>query len=267
MERTPDEFVERLCDIFDEVRRVLRSDGTCWVNLGDTYRDGELVGIPWMSAFGLKSRGWRLRGEIIWRKPNALPEVAADRPARCHEQLFLFAKDRRYWYDGDAIRTPLRPQTLTTHGRSLRVAGSETDKRNRAHGWSARTPVRQPKLGPDGRSMGAAARTVWQDAAEEVIERLRSALEVGDESVWSIAHDRWKGEHTSTFPRALVRKCIVAGCPVDGVVLDPFLGTATTIEAALAAGRRGLGIELNEALATEQERRLSGVQLGIGGVA
>lgn len=283
LEETPQLFVARLVEIFREVRRVLRSDGTCWVNLGDTYVGGKnggvgassltshrnhnavraaaqalggtrhrhapgvqakgLVGVPWRCALALQDDGWILRSEIIWQKPSAMPESVRDRPSRDHEHLFLLTKTQRYWYDADAIRTPLKAKTLTAHGAPDRVA-KDDDPLNRTSKIARDNPRRIAKLDDEGRLVGANARTVW-----------------------SIAQEPWSGKHTSTFPRELARRCIVAGCPVNGIVLDPFVGTATTIEAALAAGRRGVGIELNEALATEQERRLSGVQLGIGGVA
>jgi len=281
LEASPRAFVERLASVFDEVWRVLSPKGTCWVNLGDTYLAGKnggigastltshrnhdaarkawtatsergtprrvpgmrrktLVGIPWRFALEMIDRGWILRADIVWKKPNALPESVRDRPSRSHEYVFLFSRSPRYFYDPDVLRTPLRPQTLTTHGRSLRVAGPETDKRNRAHGWAARAPKRQAKIGPDGKPMGANAR-----------------------SVWTIAQEPWDGEHTSTYPRELVRRCVLAGCPEGGLVFDPFAGTGTSVAVAVEYGRRGLGIELCESLAPEIERRFSGLQLAI----
>lgn len=282
LESSPEAFVERLTTIMREARRVLRTDGTCWINLGDSYtggrtggmgktrltsgrnheaakvaaariraRDGgthrtakglkpkELVGIPWRVAFALQSDGWWLRSEVIWHKPSAMPECVRDRPSRDHEHVFLLTKSRHYYYDADAIRTPLRPKTLTAHGSPARTART-SDTLVRAANWARSSSAKRvAKRDPEGHIMGANARTVW-----------------------SITQDRWFGAHTSTFPRALARRCILAGCPMGGLVLDPFVGTGTTLEVALQTSRRGLGIEINPEVGAEIERRLAWTQLG-----
>lgn len=307
MEETPDGFVRRLVSIFDDVRRVLTPDGVVWLNLGDTYTGGrnggigassltsqrnhiaarkawlasptrthrsapgikqkELVGIPWRVALAMQSAGWFLRSEIVWCKPTAMPESVRDRPSRDHEHVFLLSRSKRYFYNADAIRTPLRPSTLTTHGRSIRGSRGEDDDRVRSHGWAKRAPKRIAKVDEDGNLIGANARTVWRTAIEEEIARLQRALEVGSESVWPIVQDRWEGEHTSTFPVALARRCILAGCPIGGTVLDPFCGTGTTLAAALEVGRESIGIDISEGVLPEIEQRLAGVQLALPEVA
>ena len=273
LEPTPEAFVERLVGILRLARDALRPDGTLWLNLGDTYIGGrnggigassltsqrnhvaarkawlamggkrhreapglkpkDLVGIPWRVAFALQSDGWWLRSEIIWHKPSVMPESVRDRPNRAHEHLFLLSKSKRYYYDADAIRTPLRPKTMTAHGGTPRRGGE--DRRVRAHGWSGYRRV--AKRDEDGQLVGANARTVW-----------------------SIAQEPWKGQHTSTFPRKLARRCILAGCPVDGTVLDPFVGSGTTLAAAFELGRSSIGIDVSPAALPEIEMRMAGLQ-------
>ena len=263
-EGTLQEYVQRLVATFREVRRVLRKDGTLWLNLGDAYagnsgggmgknsqfaarkrgmtkrpsarrgaKPKDLLGLPWLLAFALRADGWWLRSEIIWRKPNALPETAADRPAREHETVFLLSKARRYFYDRDAVRTPLAAKTMTTHG--TRRAHRTADDRVAAAGWAARAPERRPALDADGNVAGAALR-----------------------SVWTIATVPLREAHDAAFPPALAERCIRLGSRGGDVVLDPFAGAGTTWLAASRLGRAFVGVEINEryaALATERVRR------------
>lgn len=262
LEETPEAFVEALVAVFREVRRVLRDDGTLWVNLGDTYigaRNGgigsnskinstrnhkavrhaqrrrgnvrgrapglkpkDLVGIPWRVALALQADGWWLRADVIWHKPCPLPESVRDRPSRAHEYLFLLSKSRRYYYDADAIREPQKTAGERHEGRS----GYRPDHPSKG-GISKRT------LRPDG----ANAR-----------------------SVWTIAQTPYAGAHFATFPAALVEPCILAGAPPDGVVLDPFAGTGTTGAVALALGRRAVLIEAQPDYVPLIEERLRGIQ-------
>ena len=269
------DYIERLVEIFDSVRDVMADDGTLWLNLGDTYIAGrtgnvgssaltsgrnheaslrarrgtthrsaeglkpkDLCGVPWRVALALQAAGWWLRSEIIWQKPNAMPESVRDRPSRSHEHVFLLSKSRSYYYDADAIRTPLKPKTLTAHGSPARVAKAG-DIDSKSARWASSSAARRvAKRDEDGRLLGANARTVW-----------------------SIAQEPWPGAHTSTFPRRLARRCILAGCPVDGLVLDPFAGTGTTLAVAAELGRRSIGIELNTANAPQIFERMSGLQM------
>lgn len=268
LEETLGEFLARLVAVFEEVRRVLRKDGTCWVNMGDSYansslsnrgrgkatprRNGhgklqstrdvtnpdrrpppagikakDMLGQPWRLAFALQDAGWFLRSEIIWHKTNPMPEAVYDRPTRAHEHLFLLTKSARYAYDAAAIKTPLRPKTLTVKTSPVKGdgTGSTGEKLN---AWAAANGGRKI---PDG----ANKRTVW-----------------------SISVRPFAGAHFATFPHALVEPCILAGCPVDGMVLDPFTGSGTTGMVAVQHGRSFVGIELNPQYAAMALRRIAG---------
>lgn len=242
LEPTPAQYVEGLVALFEQVRRVLRKDGTLWVNLGDTYarsRHGNtgvtsglknrrryeeinlggalghrkdqgmprkaLLGMPWRFALAMADAGWRLRADIIWHKPNPVPESVLDRPTRAHEYVFLFSRQRHYHYDADAIRTP------------------------------AKAPSRE-------------------------VVTLRTAT-ANARSVWTIPTEPYNGPHHAAFPRELARRCIVAGSRPGDLVLDPFAGTGTTLEVALRHGRRAVGVELSPTYAELIEARLSGLQL------
>lgn len=248
LEATPEAYVARMVEIFREVRRVLRSDGTCWLNIGDSYTSGgratrapdrkylgpresevraatphglkpkELVGIPWRIAFALQSEGWWLRSDIIWAKPNAMPESVADRPTLAHEYLFLLTKAGRYYYDADAIRE-----------RGVDLARQRRDRIGGANGHKVRHSP--------GSMIGAST--------------TRNAR-----SVWSITTEPYTEAHFATFPPELPRRCIAAGCPPGGVVLDPFAGVGTTVMVALRLGRSAIGIELNPEYAAMARRRI-----------
>ncbi|UJR81462.1 DNA-methyltransferase [Sandaracinus amylolyticus] len=278
LEESPHEFVEKLVEVFREVRRVLRSDGTCWVNLGDSYagnpggfqgkhgqrasrtftaridtkkrghglKPKDLVGIPWRVALAMQDDGWWLRSDIIWSKPNPLPESVTDRPTKSHEYLFLLTKSERYFYDADSIRTPLAEKTFTAYGTTRRSKGTDALGKIAAHNIARDVPERKPRLNADGEPAGANRR-----------------------SVWTIATRPYEGAHFATFPPDLVEPCVLAGCPREGLVLDPFAGSGTTLQVALERGRRALGIELNPEYARLIEQRLASVQfpLPMGGAA
>jgi len=259
LEPTPDQFVAELVKVFREVRRVLRDDGTLWLNLGDSYNaynanrgastsisDGtagrdhprhkqglttptlkskDLIGIPWRVAFALQADGWYLRQDIIWHKPNPMPESVTDRCTKAHEYLFLLSKSARYHYDSEAIKEP------GVKG----AAGSSFNK--------GKTATHQM-----GRSSG-------KDRSDSDTRNRRS--------VWTVATKPYRGAHFATFPPALVEPCILAGCPVGGTVLDPFSGSATTGQVALANGRSYVGCELNPDYHELAQQRLDGAQLGL----
>jgi DNA modification methylase len=271
LEATPEEYVCRMVDVFREVRRVLRDDGTLWLNIGDSYTSGgrngydhdprpgrndrpagkleggkttvdmatiprpgmpvgckpkDLVGIPWMLAFALRADGWYLRSDIIWSKPNPMPESVTDRPTKAHEYLFLLSKRERYYYDADAIRE------AAEFGRREWVGGAEAVLAG---------------VGIDG-------------------HRASSYVKGGDPSagrnkrtVWTIATEPYPEAHFATFPTALVTPCVLAGCPEGGTVLEPFAGSGTTLAVAKQLGRKSIGIELNAEYCGLAERRLMAI--------
>jgi DNA modification methylase len=247
LEATPEAYVARMVDVFREVRRVLRDDGTLWLNIGDSYAGGgtigrndqgkrvsdgammdgwkstpnmgtraavatckpkDLVGIPWMLAFALRADGWYLRSDIIWSKPNPMPESVTDRPTKAHEYLFLLSKRERYYYDADAIRE------AAEYGRG--------DWKNGRATWDALGAERV--LGTNGHT-GEGGRN--------------------KRDVWTIATAPYPDAHFATFPPDLVRPCILAGSPDGGVVLEPFAGSGTTLQVAKELGRQAIGIELS----------------------
>lgn len=254
LEKTPDEYVAELVAIFRDVRRTLRDDGTLWVNIGDSYynyrpgkgqalvkqsvsktdqdlptecarrgnrfdgiKEKDLIGIPWMLAFALRADGWYLRSEIIWHKPNPMPESVEDRPTKAHEQIFLLSKSQSYYYDGDAIAEPLQESSV---------------KRNQT-GWAG-NEHRGYVNGPQNHM----SKYLGSDDAKAATHRNRR-------SVWTVATKPYNEAHFATFPPALIKPCILAGCPAGGVVLDPFGGSGTTGKVALELGRSAVLIELN----------------------
>jgi DNA modification methylase len=271
LEKTPEEYVGNLVAVFREVRRVLRDDGTLWLNLGDSYSKNEsnnggysgkstlegftrpdtkgrtanetgarhkidsglkpkdLVGIPWRVAFALQADGWYLRSDIIWAKPNPMPESVKDRPTRSHEYIFLMSKNARYYYDAEAIAE----ESATTWNSAKQMVGKPLENQNGGKN--------RPTQDQSGRNR---------------------------RSVWTIATRPFPEAHFATFPQDLVEPCIKAGCPVGGAVLDPFFGAGTTGLVAARLGREFIGIELNQAYCEMAKKRIYGT-LGaeIGGVS
>ena len=252
LESTPAEYVETMRAVFAEARRVLADDGTLWLNLGDSYayppgsagRQGNgqradrtftaegirgttalpaknLLGIPWRTAFALQDDGWVLRNEIIWNKPNAMPESVADRLSTRHEHLFLFTKQQRYHFDLDAIREPLaRPEAV---GEGIVFGG---------------------RKGPDGKVGGSARRSGGNVSVYGAAGQVKGR-NPGD--VWEISTKPYPAAHFAVFPIDLPLRCIKAGCKPGGTVLDPFSGSGTTGAAARQLDRRYVGIDLNPA--------------------
>lgn len=238
LESTPAEYVEAMRSVFAEARRVLAADGTLWVNLGDSYSAGgqgvhggaltggapaftsratrtpgfapkNLLGMPWRVALALQDDGWVLRNDIVWHKPNAMPESVTDRLSNRHEHLFLLTKNQRYGFDLDAIREP--------HAAPDRKAGVNAfAARDLSHKRSATSPYQ----GPDARGRNP-----------------------GD--VWSIATRPYPSAHFAVWPMDIPLRCIKAGCRPGGTVLDPFSGSGTTGAAARQLGRKYVGIDLN----------------------
>lgn len=275
LEASPDAFVAKLVDVFREVRRVLRDDGTLWLNLGDSYfsttkgtggknsstlnakrdengtvigksivtydpirispgetglKPKDLIGIPWRVAFALQADGWYLRQDIIWHKPNPMPESVRDRCTKAHEYIFLLSKSERYYFDHEAIRE-----------QSVCAAGT-------AGNWKGNRDLRLP----NGQTRFAKPNLGGS------IDGKRNRR-----SVWTVATQPYKGAHFATFPPDLIRPCILAGCPKDGTVLDPFGGSGTTALVALEEGRKAILCELNPDYIALAHKRLEGLQLRI----
>jgi DNA modification methylase len=210
LEPTPEAYVAQLVEVFRCVRDVLADDGTLWLNLGDSYGPGkQLMGVPWRVAFALQSDGWILRSDIIWSKPNPMPESVIDRPTKAHEYLFLFANQPKYYYDADAIAVPSDPKRVG----KIETRFSTSDKISTLRGDTGRAVVRKATA--------------------------------NRRSVWEIVPSHFKGAHFATFPPDLVRPCILAGSRPGDTVLDPFMGSGTVAQVAKENGRNYIGCELN----------------------
>lgn len=255
LEPTPDEFVAAMVEVFREVRRVLRDDGTLWLNLGDSYvstptgnlgnkitlgggqanqaaalnrpdKTGfglpvkNLIGIPWRVAFALQADGWYLRQDIIWHKPNPMPESVTDRCTKAHEYIFLLSKSERYYFDAEAVKEP-SAQDPKVFGR-----GGATASRGK-QGYAAASGGKQNRAQRD--NSGGYGATGFRNRR----------------SVWTVGTRPFAGAHFATFPPDLIDPCVLAGCPADGTVLDPFFGAGTTGLVAQKHGRNCVGIELN----------------------
>lgn len=286
LEHSPEAFVARLVAVFREVHRVLRDDGTLWLNLGDSYSAGgrggggkqdtnkgsvglgpwkvagfaskQLLGIPWRVAFALQADGWYLRQDIIWHKPNPMPESVTDRCTKAHEYIFLLSKSLRYYYDCDAIREP--------YGAGQREAGLA---RARKHGYSGNGTYQDwydkrrekcdwvdKKSSGDQLTYGHAMK-----ASATKPPNLLHPLGRNKRSVWTVAPQSYAGAHFATFPPLLVEPCILAGAPIGGTVLDPFMGSGTTGLVANARSRAFVGIELNPEYIRLAKQRIGTAQL------
>lgn len=267
-ETSPKEYISRLTEVFTEVRRVLRSDGTLWLNISDTYsgkssqgdyvdaknpkgRNGQavalnykvegckpkdMIGIPWMLAFSLRDAGWYLRNDIIWMKENPMPESVKDRCARCYEHIFLFSKSRRYHFDHRAISEPIAPTTAERLKRGMK-GGNKFGKA--IPGQENVQTINRP------REHGT--------ITDEMIDPLRNKRDV-----WVINTVPFKGGHYAAYPPKLVETCLLAGCPEGGIVLDPFMGSGTTGMVAKQLERHYVGIELNPEYVELARQRIGG---------
>lgn len=276
LEKSPEDFIKELTDVFREVKRVLRDDGTLWLNIGDSYwgsgprgydftgklteasklqegskgtidlsnvpkltgnKDGyknkDLIGIPWMLAFALRNDGWYLRQDIIWHKPNPMPESVTDRCTKAHEYIFLLSKKPKYYYDHEAIQEE---------------AKAEYEGRYK---YEFMTGKQQENFRPDGatNTMGLKEYTGMRNKRD----------------VWSVTTKPCREAHFATFPEDLIEPCILAGCPIGGVVLDPFFGSGTTGRVAAKFNRHYLGIELNPEYIEISNRRTNHVQMTMEG--
>lgn len=340
LEPTPEQFVENMVAVFQELRRVLKPTGTAWLNLGDCYATGagrvgehpgggaqgarwrgdtdganrgfrgkhlpnqahmgkhpyragvgpmtqpnrlplpglkakDLVGVPWRVAFALQADGWYLRSDIVWSKPNPMPESVRDRPTKSHEYLFLLSRSERYYYDADAIREPgstTRAELLEFGERpELGFPGHSPDRRRAKikmpDGWDT-GPGGHGSFHRNGREKGkqrliaASGSPSTQRQLNGLNERWEAAEEAGAlkpgrnrRSVWTVATAPYPGAHFATFPPKLIEPCILAGAPDGGVVLDPFAGSGTVGMVANRLSRRAILIDLNPAYLEQQMRR------------
>lgn len=277
LEKTLDEYVTRLVEVFREVRRVLRDDGTCWSNLGDSYnaagRPGtdsnrptnvslkpkDLIGIPWHVAFALQANDWYLRSDIIWHKSNPMPESVKDRPTKSHEYLFLLSKRPSYYFDGDSIKVKASPDSHARYARGRSKhhkwadggPGNQTIAKSFAH-MKARDkcgPGVNPKCALPG--SGIKQNTSFSAVCKDLVD-FRNCR-----TVWTLATEACSEAHFATFPKALVEPCILAGSRIGDIVLDPFMGSGTVAIVAQNLGRKWIGIELNPDYKAMAERRIA----------
>jgi DNA modification methylase len=261
LEQTPEQYISAMVEVFRCVRDVLADDGTLWLNIGDSYaaqggaqvqgskqtkgsqagawngetrkppqgiKPKDLIGIPWMLAFALRADGWYLRQDIIWHKPNPMPESVRDRCTKAHEYIFLLSKSEKYFFDSEAMRE----DSVDPIGSAKRYkAPFFVGDKHEAGGYS-----------PNGAK---------HTGGMKVFDGKRNRR-----SVWTVATRPYKGAHFATFPTALIEPCILAGSQPDDIVLDPFMGSGTTAAVALQHGRKYIGCELNEAYGDLQDERI-----------
>ena len=219
LEETPKEFIDNLVNVFKEVKRVLRDDGTVWLNIGDSYgNEKHLLGIPWRVAFAMQDDDWILRQDIIWNKPNPMPESVKDRCTKAHEYIFLFSKSKKYYFDNEVIKE----ESVTVNSKG------EIGKPNSAKN------VGKSVEGIDGFDV----RSGFKDMGAYEKKNKRS--------VWTVATKPFTEAHFATFPKELILPCVLAGCPEGGTVLDPFAGSGTTGIVANHKNRNAILLELSE---------------------
>ena len=286
LEKTPAEYVAALVEVFDGVRELLADDGVLWLNLGDSYAanrsyqvpstlmngdatnkaqagDGhgmkaadiglkpkDLIGIPWRVAFALQAAGWYLRQDVIWHKPNPMPESVTDRCTKAHEYLFLLTKSERYYWDAEAMKEEAVGQNLhdlTGPGYAAPGQTPNTGNRSRRDSFKREASKRAEAI-------------PWQTVGTHRADRAESEYDIGRRnrrSVWTVATQPYSGAHFAVFPPALIEPCILAGSRPGDVVLDPFMGSGTTAQVAQALGRQWIGCELNRDYKPLQDKRVS----------
>ena len=219
-EKEPSEYVSRIVEIFEQAHRVLKSTGSLWLVIGDKYQNGQQLGMPWRVALAMIDAGWVLRSDIIWQKPNAMPSSVKTRPTTDHEYVFFFTKSNDYFYDVDAIR---EPHVTFSDGSKM--------KGGRNHFFKRGSTPESGKNGGDSNLHDAR----WDQAFHPKGRNKRT--------VWSIPLSKYREAHFAVFPEKLVEICVRAGCPKDGVVLDPFCGSGTSLVVANRLQRKYVGID------------------------
>jgi DNA modification methylase len=266
LEQTPEEYIAAMVEVFRCVRDVLADDGTVWLNIGDSYagsgkgpagnlgkthnerhmehtvssglvpqgcKPKDLIGIPWMLAFALRADGWYLRQDIIWHKPNPMPESVQDRCTKAHEYIFLLSKSQKYYFDNEAIREKGEMTAEDSAGSTQR----DTRETHGVGGGNSGINKAKQKLAEELATLGYSTRN--------------------KRSVWTVQTKPFKGAHFATFPQELIEPCILAGAPVGGIVLDPFMGSGTTAQVAQNLGRQYIGCELNTDYKPLQDKRVA----------
>ena len=280
LEETPEKYIERLCDVFSEVRRILTPEGTLWLNIADSYWGGgwrnaqfnehsgdiqkgskgtycglslpackgkvgeykpkDLIGIPWMLAFALRSQGWYLRQDIIWHKPNPMPESVTDRCTKSHEYIFLLSKSQRYYFDYEAIQEEAtgydgRKDTMMKGSKKYDTQIMPNQSvQSMAKNGHERWKFKSKNCQCDGQQPNSEA------GITDDVYPVRNKRDV-----WQVNTKPCKEAHFATYPFELIKPCILAGCPENGIVLDPFMGSGTTAIVARSLNRNYLGVELN----------------------
>ena len=262
LEQSPEEYIEQMVEVMSLVRDCLADDGTLWLNIGDSYynyksgtgeyakqsvaksrqdlpmktpkranklkgfKDKELMGIPWMLAFALRADGWHLRQDIIWNKPNPMPESVRDRCTKAHEYIFLMTKQRNYYYDNEAIKEPAKGER-----------------------WGGNTPINMNNTKDTNNQFGGLTRP------RKMVYEKRNKR-----SVWTVTKKPYKGAHFAVFPPELIEPCILAGSEKGDIVLDPFMGSVTTAAVAKSLGRDYIGCELHEDYGKLIQKRVGEVE-------
>lgn len=292
LEETPEAYVQKLVEVFREVKRVLKDDGTLWLNIGDSYANAskpgggdptikkrnlggkeymkkkvpvglkpkDLIGIPWMLAFALRADGWYLRQDIIWNKPNPMPESVTDRCTKSHEYIFLLSKSQKYYYDHESIKTPIQDATVQRMLQQIEnQKGSDRVPEKTNGTMKAVGPGRNPRPsdsrgGNQGSTNGIKAYNHRGTGDKKLTNHSKNFDQngqlIGDgyankKSVWTVTTKPFKEAHFATFPQDLIIDCIKAGCPEGGIVLDPFMGAGTTAVVAKKLNRHFIGCEIN----------------------
>lgn len=270
------DYINRLVDVFHEVRRVLKSTGSLWLNIGDCYAGSgkgaavypanaakykqgtnkgmlgkddltkvsfdfvkrkELVGVPWKLAFALSADGWFLRQDIIWNKPNCMPESVKDRCTKSHEYIFLLSKSPRYFFDAEAIAEPVAESSIKRYQQNIEAQKGSFRAVGKTNG-----PIKACKPRYGGNKYTASPDKFYRTKSGSLYDFRPKR---NKRSVWTVSTQGYKGAHFATFPEKLIEPCILAGCPVGGVVLDPFIGTGTTAAVAKKHHRHFVGIEIS----------------------
>jgi len=228
LESNSEEFIQNLVNVFSQVKRVLKDDGTLWLNMGDTWdKNKQLLGIPWRTALALQQDGWILRSDIIWHKPNVMPSSVRDRVTNCHEYIFLLSKNKKYYYDNEIIKEDSTFKNSKGEFRPNGMAG--IGKKNKGKkGFEIRSGLSNMKEQPKRNKR----------------------------SVWTITNKPFKDAHFAVFPPDLIEPCVLAGCPKNGTILDPFAGSGTTGVVAQKHNRNAVLVELNDEYIKIAKKRL-----------